>query len=225
MTMLIATELYDVAAVGGYAPEFNVEAGPVEFDAEDDDAGGADDVRGDKAFDFVAEAGAVDLARWPAGWRKPSQAVLAAVAAASVKYEVPEDIILAVIRKESSDFNPRARGVVLKGSYARNKDLPIPRGGGITWGQKFRESDWGAWGIMQVVPFNLYGDGRLIKVSEPLTAMFDVKRNVMGGARVLKILFDKYGTWEDAVYRYNGSKKYQREVFAFLAELRAAQVA
>ena len=181
-------------------------------------------VNGGNEMRTMAEVG-IDLPNWPAGWRKPTREILTAVSNASELYGVPEDIIHAVIRKESS-HDPKLRGYKpLKASYARNKDIAIPGGGGLTWGQKFDEDGWRAYGIMQVLPFNLWGVKGLLKASAPISAAFDVRTNILGGARVLKILFDKFGTWEDAVWKYNGSHAYQREVFAFLNTYRAAQVA
>jgi lysophospholipase L1-like esterase len=180
---------------------------------------------GAEAFNEPHEPGidiGPDAPKWPTKWRKPTKEILAAVKAASVKHEVPEEVILAVIRKESN-FDPKLRGYrPLKASYARNKDHKIP-GSSITWGDKFSEDDWRAISIMQVLPFNLFGVPGLLKASDPISAAFNVRTNIMAGARVLKILYDKYGNFEDAVWKYNGSRQYQREVFAFLETFRAAQ--
>lgn len=162
---------------------------------------------------------------WPAGWRTPSAKVAAAVTEASAEFAVPEDYIWAVMRKESH-FDPSLRGYrALAASYARNRDVKIPGGGGLTWGEKFDEDGWRAYGLMQVLPFNLFGVKGILKASDPISKAFDVRTNVRAGARVLKILRDKYGNWEDAVWRYNGSKAYMRQVLAFRDELLAARPA
>jgi len=210
---VLTVEMFDAITVGAMIEMYDAEAGDDAVDV------------GAEAFNEPQVPG-VDIGpgfpKWPIKWRKPTAEILAAVKEASVKYDVPEEIIFAVIRKESS-FNPKVRGVVLKGSYARNKDIKIP-GSSITWGEKFAEDEWRALGICQVVNFNLFGVRGLLKASDPISKAFDVRTNVMAGARVLKILYDKYGTWEESVWQYNGSKKYQREVFAFLETFRAAQV-
>jgi hypothetical protein len=232
----LTVEMFDAVTVGAMVEMYDAEAG-----GGDGGDGGVD--VGAQAEAFTEPQGpGVDLGpglpKWPVKWRKPTAEILAAVKAASEKYEVPEEVIIAVIRKESG-FNPKLKGYkngttdttskayskTFRNSYERNKGIKIPNSGGMRWGEKFAPTDWSAYGLTQTLLFNLYGPPGLFKASEPISAVYEVRRNVMAGARVLKILYDKYGTWEDAVWRYNGSKKYQREVFAFLETFRAAQVA
>jgi len=195
----------------------------LEFDAERESPVSVD------VWSIIGQSGppvfiGADAPLWPAGWRKPSAEILKAVAEASKEFDVPEDVILAVIRKESN-FDPKLWGYkALKASYARNKDMKIP-GSKTTWGEKFTEDQWRAIGVMQVLAFNLFGVKGILKAGAPIEDAFKVRTNVRAGARVLHILYEKYGTWEDAVWKYNGSRVYQREVFAFREEFRAAQVA
>jgi hypothetical protein len=169
--------------------------------------------------------GADDNFTWPDGWKKPSQTYLLAAKEAAAKYDVPIENIFAITRKESADFSPKARGRQLLKSYNRVKNKPIPGGNGLTWGDKYAPEEWHAYGIMQVLPFNLYGIPGLLKASAPKDAAFDTRINVLAGTRVLRQLFDKLGNWEDAIWKYNGSKGYMREVLAYRNEFRAAQVA
>jgi soluble lytic murein transglycosylase-like protein len=160
---------------------------------------------------------------WPAGWVKPSAKYIAAAKEAAEKYGVPIENIFAITRKESSRFSPSVMGRVLKTSYERVKDMVIPNSGGMTWGQKFSADQWRALGIMQVLPFNLFGVPGLLKANAPVTAALDTRLNVLAGARVLKQWFDKTGSWEDAILKYNGAKSYQKEVLGYRDEFVAAQ--
>jgi soluble lytic murein transglycosylase-like protein len=76
---------------------------------------------------------------------------------------------------------------------------------------------------MQVLPFNVYGVPGLLKASASKEAAYDTRTNVFAGTRYLRGLFDKYGNYEDAIWKYNGSKGYMREVLAFRETFRAAQ--
>jgi soluble lytic murein transglycosylase-like protein len=160
---------------------------------------------------------------WPESWVKPSKAYLAAAAEASAKYEVPIENIFAITRKESSRFSPTVKGRQLMTSYNRVKDKVIPGSGGVTWGEKIAPEDFRALGVMQVLPFNIFGVPGLLKWNAPLDAALDTRINVLAGTRVLRQFYDKLGNWEDAIWKYNGSKIYLREVLAFREEYRAAQ--
>ena len=160
---------------------------------------------------------------WPESWVKPSKAYLAAAAEASAKYDVPIENIFAITRKESSRFSPTVKGRQLMTSYNRVKDKVIPGSGGVTWGEKIAPEDFRALGVMQVLPFNIFGIPGLLKWNAPLDAALDTRINVLAGTRVLRQFYDKLGNWEDAIWKYNGSKIYLREVLAFREEYRAAQ--
>lgn len=160
---------------------------------------------------------------WPESWVKPSKAYLAAAAEASARYDVPIENIFAITRKESSRFSPSVKGRQLLSSYNRVKDKVIPGSGGVTWGEKYSPDEWHAIGIMQVLPFNIFGVPGLLKANAPKEAAYDTRINVLAGTRYLRGLYDKLGSWEDAILRYNGSKIYLREVLAFRDEYRAAQ--
>lgn len=171
----------------------------------------------------VVLVGEEDEVLWPDGWVKPSKAYLAAAKEASDKYAVPIENIFAITRKESSRFSPKVKGRQLITSYNRVKDKVIPNSGGVTWGEKFKPEQWRAYGIMQVLPFNLFGIPGLLKASAPIDAALDTRINVLAGAKTLRNWYDKYGNWEDAILKYNGSEQYRREVLAFRDEFRTAQ--
>ena len=175
---------------------------------------------------------------WPPGWRPAPQNVVDAVNEASAKFGVPRDIILSIIWKESR-FNPKLVGYknattdtsskayspTFQASYARNKDLRIPGGGGMTWGQMFTPAQWTVYGVMQTMPFNLVGKPDGVKAGAPLSQMFDVRKNILCGTALLATLHAKYGNWPTAILRFNGAKSYQREVLANVDALKQAQAA
>lgn len=208
----------DAVVVGAQVAAYDAEAGTVDFLTVVGLEVGAAFAEPHAPGVFIG----ADAPLWPPGWRRPTAAMIAAVAAASAKYDVPEDYIWAVIRKESNATAGLRGYKALKASYARNKDIRIP-GSKITWGEKFTEDEWRALGVCQVLPFNLFGVPGILKAADPISKAFDVRTNIMAGTRVLKILYDKYGTWADAVWKYNGSKMYMREVLAFRETFLAAQ--
>ncbi len=171
-------------------------------------------------FVFIGDEPAI---AWPEAWPRPSKAYLAAAVEASKRYDVPIENIFAITRKESHRFSPTVKGRQLAASYNRVKDMVIPGSGGVTWGERFAPEEWRAYGIMQVLPYNLIGVPGLLKWNAPKEQMLDTRLNVLAGARVLRQWHDKLGNWEDAIWKYNGARSYQREVLAFREEYRAAQ--
>ena len=175
---------------------------------------------------------------WPPGWRPAPQNVVDAVNEASAKFGVPRDIILSILWKESR-FNPKLVGYknattdtsskayspTFQASYARNKDLRIPGGGGMTWGQMFTPERWTATGVMMLLPYNIVSKPDGVKAGAPYAQLFDVRKNILCGTKLLADLYAKYGDWPTAILRFNGAKSYQREVLANVDALKQAQAA
>ncbi len=115
--------------------------------------------------------------------------IRAKVEEVSLKYNIPKDLILAIIKQESN-FNPRA--------YNKNKDGTEDRG------------------LMQV---NYQHNLRLMReygITDP-NQLFDIETNIELGARILYENFQRFGNWAMAVKAYNGLKAdnwdYVRSVF------------
>jgi lysophospholipase L1-like esterase len=179
--------------------------------------------------------GAVEPPRWPEGWPGAVPAIHDAVDEANRTFGVPVDILYGIMRKESafdrklvgyknatSDETSKKYSKTFRASYERNRNLTI-KGSSMTWGQMFTAEQWTAWGICQLLPFNIVGKRYGVKAGAPLSALFDVRAQIMCAGELLKTLYDKYGDWETAVLRYNGARSYLREVLAFAAAFRAAQ--
>ncbi|RME07642.1 MAG: lytic transglycosylase domain-containing protein [Aquificota bacterium] len=115
--------------------------------------------------------------------------IRAKVEEVSQKYNIPEELILAIIKQESN-FNPSA--------YNRNRDGTEDRG------------------LMQV---NYQHNLRFMKeygITDP-DQLFDVETNIELGARILYENFQRFGNWVMAVKAYNGLRAqnwdYVRGVF------------
>lgn len=107
----------------------------------------------------------------------------------SIKYNIPKELILAIIKQESN-FNPNA--------YNKNKDGTEDRG------------------LMQV---NYQHNIRLMReygITDP-NQLYDIETNIELGARILYENFKRFGNWVMAVKAYNGLKAdnwdYVRGVF------------
>jgi lysophospholipase L1-like esterase len=175
-------------------------------------------------------------AGWPANWPKAAPAIHAAAHEASDKFGVPLPILYGIMRKESvfntklvgyknatTDPSSKKYSKTFRASYERNKDKRIPGGGGLTWGQMFTPDQWTAWGVCQLLPFNIVGKRYGVKAGAPLSSLYDVRAQLLCAGELLKALFDKHGDWETAVLKYNGARSYLREVLAFAEEFKAAQ--
>ncbi len=104
--------------------------------------------------------------------------IRAKVEEVSLKYNIPKELILAIIKQESN-FNPRA--------YNKNKDGTEDRG------------------LMQV---NYQHNIRLMReygITDP-DQLFDIETNIELGARILYENFQRFGNWPMAVKAYNGLK-------------------
>ena len=122
--------------------------------------------------------------------------IMAEVKKASQKYGVPEELILAIIKQESS-FNPQA--------YNKNKDGTEDRG------------------LMQV---NYQHNINLMKeynVENP-DQLYDIALNIEIGTRILYENYKRFGNWVMAVKAYNGLKAnnwdYVKSVFEKVSMLR-----
>lgn len=99
-----------------------------------------------------------------------------AVEEASKLYNIPKNLIYAIIKKES-DFNPFA--------YNKNKD------------------DTEDYGIMQV---NFLHNKALMEefgIKDP-SELFDIKTNILLGTKILSDNYKKYKDWRLAIKAYNG---------------------
>jgi hypothetical protein len=175
----------------------------------------------------VASGDAPTLA-WPPKWRLPTTEILREAKAAAEKYDVPLKIILGVIQKESS-YKPKLKGgqtavnnKKFRESYEKRRNDVIPGRNPkrLTWGQVFSPADWTAFGLMQVLPYNIYGKFG-IPVGAPVSALYGVKPNIQAGAAALAgwYKYVKGISWDRALKFYNGSTVYVHMVADHIAEL------
>lgn len=146
----------------------------------------------------------------PTPWVVPSPKVLAATWSASKAFNVPVVLMLAIGHRETN-FRP-LRGIVLPKSYAKWRDKTVP-GSSKTWGQLYPESQWRAYGYMQLLPVNIVGvPGDGLRPGEPLTRAFEPRRNARLAARYLRNAYEKRGSWLKAIWAYNGVQDYVDDV-------------
>lgn len=147
--------------------------------------------------------------------RKPTPDQLAAVEAASVDTGVPAEVLLAVMRHESSfrQSNTTHDGTPVlfrreAKSWEKWRGKAAPGGDG-TWGDYYTGDRWGSYGPMQLMPFWFVGVPGGIRLGEPLSLGNAPAMNVLLSARGLKRLWDKYGNWQDALAAYNSGRAYE----------------
>lgn len=164
---------------------------------------------------------------WPAGWRKPTDEMIAVIEQAAQQFDVPVELLYSVIRKESN-FNPKAKGYKHGGnsptyakSYEKYKNLTIPNSGGMTWGQMFKLEDWRPYGLCQLNAYHLVGTTGGVKAG-PISNLFSVVPNVRRAAALLASLKQKRESWDDVLQAYNGSSAYRKEVAGFIVAFKEA---
>jgi soluble lytic murein transglycosylase-like protein len=176
---------------------------------------------------------ALDVRALPEGWNKPTPAIIRAVEQSSREFDVPEDLLYGMIRKETN-FRPTLQGYkhggnsqTFRESWERNKDKVIPgkNASGLTWGDMFPTPEsWRPMGLCQLMPFHLVGKTGGIKAGEPLEGMYDVLRQCRIAASYLRALFNKHGSWGEALRIYNGSSAYVRMVASYITEMKGSTV-
>ena len=168
----------------------------------------------------------------PDGWNKPTAEMVAVVKQASEQFEVPEEILFGIIRKESN-FKTKLDGYkhggnseMFRKSYERYKDKVIPGKNPqkITWGMMFKTPEsWRPRGLTQIMPYHIVGKAGGVAPGAPLSDLYDVPKVIRLAAAYLKALHDKNANWTEAVRIYNGSASYARQVAAYMVELKKAQ--
>lgn len=157
---------------------------------------------------------------WPAAWGKmiPSAKVFMALRDASKAHKVPLALLLAICKRESQ-FNRNVKHVVLPKSYEKNRHKTIPGSNGKTFGEVVAPEDWHAWGMMALLPINLYGVPNGLKASDPLSKALEPRLNARLGAQYLRAAYEKRGSWVKAIWSYNASELYVNDVLAYVAAL------
>jgi len=143
--------------------------------------------------------------------RKPSDKLLALVADAAVRYDIPVDLLLAVIYNESgfSESIPNFRQE--KESFAtqlkRNTTIP---GTNQKWTDVYPIEKWGSGGPTQTLIYNVVGKPGGLKPGEWFDKL-TLEMSVDLGARELRRCYDAASDkpdalrWYYAVARYNGT--------------------
>jgi soluble lytic murein transglycosylase-like protein len=176
---------------------------------------------------------APNLENWPSDWGKPSKEMMAVIAEAAEKFEVPEDLIYGIIRKESN-FNPKLRGYKHGGnsktfaeSYEKykNKVIPGKNPKSVTWGEVFKKpEDWCPYGLMQTLPYHVYGKTGGVPIGSPIKDLFKVAPNVRCAVAYLTALAKKYpGSWGKVLKVYNGKTSYAIQVASYISQYNEAR--
>jgi len=134
---------------------------------------------------------------------KPSPQLVTYIQDAAKKYSIPLYVMMAIVYnearfRENSPFRAEPK------SWEKWKGKKIP-GSTKKWGDCYKQSEWGSYGPMQVLPFNFVGVSGGLKPCEPLSKGHDPRFNVDMAARLVKGYYNKTGSWSAAIARYNGT--------------------
>jgi hypothetical protein len=146
---------------------------------------------------------------WPKSWPAPPAEFLVAVAKASEDFKVASADLIALAFVEGK-FNPFPRHRVLADKWRKVWQHQVIGKSGKKWGAFYRESDWHAYGIMGLMPFNFVGVPGGLPAGAPLRRGLDISLNVRMAARLLRGHYDRTGDWVTALRAYNpgGGEKY-----------------
>jgi hypothetical protein len=166
---------------------------------------------GGKRIMGLAEELAAKIAAIPYFQRKPSVKLLTLVADAAARYEIPGNLLLAVIYNESgfSEKIPNFRKE--PGSYAKwqKSGAKIP-GTNQKWTDVYPADKWGSGGPTQTMIFNVVGKPGGLNPGEWFDKL-TLEMSIDLGARALKDAYNANADkpdalrWYYAVARYNGS--------------------
>lgn len=176
---------------------------------------------------------APNFENWPSDWGKPTKEMIAVIEEAVDKFEIPENLLYSLIRKESN-FNPKLRGYKHAGnsetfaaSYEKYKGVVIPGSNPkkITWGQMFpKPRDWTPYGLCQLMPYHVVGKTGGVKPGASLSELYKVAPNIRLSCSLLAALHKKYpDSWGMVLVRYNGAKSYAIQVAGYMSAFNQSQ--
>lgn len=120
-----------------------------------------------------------------------------------------------ILPPSQSDLRDR-----LVAEAARRHAVPVDLAIAVSHVENWRglpqaRSSAGAVGLMQVMP-DIHGS--------TARELEDPGHNVELGVKILRMYYDRYGSWEKALRAYNGSLKLPRAGDRYVAQVRAAQM-